>query len=151
MSIFQLWEADAKELAIIIVVFAVIWPYTKQVITMTLWFLPPSGLSASRRGNILLWLDSLGKWSMIDIFILLISMASFRVTIDSPDKEFLPPDFYSIDLMVVRTQMIYPELFSIVVHVPDIHMLDISLADLISFVSMLYLLNRSRCGVCTPI
>jgi hypothetical protein len=101
-SIFQMWEADAKELAIIIVIFAVIWPYTKQLTTLTVWFLPPSVLSSSRRGNILLWLDSLGKWSMIDIFILLISMASFRVTIDSPDRAFLPPDFYSIDLMVVR-------------------------------------------------
>jgi hypothetical protein len=111
-SIFQMWEADAKELAIIIVIFAVIWPYTKQLTTLTVWFLPPSVLSSSRRGNILLWLDSLGKWSMIDIFILLISMASFRVTIDSPDRAFLPPDFYSIDLMVVPMWGLYANLIA---------------------------------------
>ena len=77
-STIDIWNAGGRELAIMILVFSGIWPYTKQLITLVLWFLPPSRLSTSRRGSILLWLDWLAKWSMIDIFVLVISIAAFR-------------------------------------------------------------------------
>jgi hypothetical protein len=77
-STVDIWNAGGKELAIMILVFSGIWPYTKQLITLALWFLPPSRCSVSRRESILLWLDCLGKWSMIDIFVLVISIAAFR-------------------------------------------------------------------------
>ena len=77
-STIDIWNAGGRELAIMILIFSGIWPYTKQLITLVLWFLPPSRLSTSRRGSILLWLDWLAKWSMIDIFVLVISIAAFR-------------------------------------------------------------------------
>lgn len=77
-STIDIWNAGGKELAILILVFSGIWPYMKQLITLVLWFLPPSRCSVYRRESILLWLDCLGKWSMIDIFVLVISIAAFR-------------------------------------------------------------------------
>lgn len=77
-SIVDLWDAGGKELAIILLIFSGIWPYTKQLITLIVWFLPPSKLSTSRRESILLGLDRFGKWSMIDIFVLVISIVGFR-------------------------------------------------------------------------
>lgn len=77
-STVDIWNAGGKELAIIILVFSGIWPYTKQLITLALWFMPPTKLSVSRRESTLLWLDRLGKWSMIDIFVLVVSIAAFR-------------------------------------------------------------------------
>ena len=77
-STIDIWNAGGRELAIMILIFSVIWPYTKQLITLVLWFLPPTKLSVSRRGSILLWLDCLGKWSMIDIFVLVITLVAFR-------------------------------------------------------------------------
>lgn len=77
-SIVDLWEAGGKELAVILLIFSGIWPYTKQLITLVIWFLPPSKLSTSRRESILLGLDRFGKWSMIDIFVLVISVVGFR-------------------------------------------------------------------------
>jgi hypothetical protein len=77
-STVDIWNAGGKELAILILVFSGVWPYTKQLITLVLWFLPPTKCSVSRRESILLWLDCLGKWSMIDIFVLVISIAAFR-------------------------------------------------------------------------
>lgn len=62
-STIEIWEAGAKELAILILIFSGIWPYTKQCITLTLWFLSPARCSISRRGSILLWLDTLAKVS----------------------------------------------------------------------------------------
>ena len=77
-STIDIWNAGGEELAIIILIFSGIWPYTKQMMTLTLWFLPPSRLPVSKRESIFLWLDRLGKWSMIDIFVLVVSIAAFR-------------------------------------------------------------------------
>jgi AraC-like DNA-binding protein len=60
-SIFQsaldLWKAGGKELAVLIFLFSVIWPYTKIVITLVLWVAPPRLVSIRRRGSMLIWLE----------------------------------------------------------------------------------------------
>jgi uncharacterized paraquat-inducible protein A len=73
--------AGARELAVIIFLLSFAWPYTKQLITLGLWFAPPTMVSVSRRGSIFLWLDALAKWSMIDVFVLVLTIVSFRVSV----------------------------------------------------------------------
>ncbi len=111
-STVDIWNAGGHELAILILIFSGIWPYTKQLITLVLWFLPPTLCSTSRRGSILLWLDCLAKWSIIDIFVLVISIAAFRVSIVSPDVAFLPKNFYSINLLVVPLWGLYANMIA---------------------------------------
>jgi len=106
-STLEIWEAGGKELAVLIFIFSGVWPYTKQLITLILWFSPTNICSISLRGSILAWLDTLAKWSMIDIFVTVVSVAGFRVSILSPEVSFLPQDFYSIDLMVVPLWGLY--------------------------------------------
>ena len=68
-----------------------------------LWFAPPSVVSPPKRGDTLVWLDVLGKWSMIDIFVLVMSMVAFRLHIISPPPSavaLLPDNFYMVDLLV---------------------------------------------------
>jgi hypothetical protein len=114
-SIVEIWNAGGKELAIMILLFSGVWPYTKQVITLALWFSPPTMLSVSKRGSTFLWLDSLAKWSMVDIFVLVITVAGFRVSIQSPDVGFLPEDFYSLDLLVVPLWGLYANMIAQIV------------------------------------
>jgi hypothetical protein len=111
-SIVEIWNAGGKELAIMILLFSGVWPYTKQVITLALWFLPPTKVSVSRRGSTFLWLDALAKWSMVDIFVLVITVAGFRVSVKSPDVGFLPEDFYSLDLLVVPMWGLYANMIA---------------------------------------
>lgn len=111
-STVEIWEAGGKQLAVLILIFSGIWPYTKQLITLVLWFLPPSWCSISRRGSILLWLDTLAKWSIVDIFTLVISIAAFRVSVKSPDMGFLTDDLYSLDLLVVPMWGLYANLIA---------------------------------------
>jgi hypothetical protein len=111
-SIVEIWNAGGKELAIMILLFSGVWPYTKQVITLTLWFLPPTRVSVSKRGSTFLWLDALAKWSMVDIFVLVITVAGFRVSVQSPDVGFLPDDFYSLDLLVVPMWGLYANMIA---------------------------------------
>eukprot|EP00536_Pseudo-nitzschia_multiseries_P018323 jgi/Psemu1/321305/estExt_fgenesh1_pm.C_23840001 len=112
-STVDIWNAGGKELAILILIFSGIWPYTKQVMTLILWFTPTSWVPISRRGSILIWLDRLAKWSMIDIFVLIISLAAFRVAVDSPTNfAFLSEGFYSLDLLVVPLWGLYANLIA---------------------------------------
>lgn len=96
-----------RAMAILIAIFSGIWPYTKQITTFVLWFLPPTWLSSRRRGKILSWLDALGKYSFIDIFVLIVAMVAFRVSINSPSVSFLPEDLYSVDLILVALWGLY--------------------------------------------
>ena len=111
-STVEIWNAGGKELASLILIFSGIWPYTKQFITMVLWFIPPTRCSISTRGSILLWLDTLAKWSIVDIFTLVMSICAFRLSIESPEVGFLPNRFYSLDFMVVPMWGLYANLIA---------------------------------------
>lgn len=73
--------AGGKELALLIFFFSFAWPYTKQILTLVIWFAPTKKLSVNTRGSTLLWLDALAKWSMVDIFVLVVTIVAFRVSI----------------------------------------------------------------------
>jgi hypothetical protein len=122
-SIVEIWNAGGKELAIMILLFSGVWPYTKQVITLALWFLPPTMVSVSKRGSTFLWLDALAKWSMVDIFVLVITVAGFRVSVKSPDVGFLPEDFYSLDLLVVPMWGLYANMIAQIVSQLSSHLI----------------------------
>jgi hypothetical protein len=111
-STVDIWNSGGKELALLIFVFSGIWPYTKQFLTFVLWFASPARVSVSRRGAILLWLDFWGKWSFVDVFVMVISIAAFRVSIASPDKSFLPDGFYSVEMMVVPLWGLYANMIA---------------------------------------
>jgi len=112
-SILDMWESGAKELAVIVAVFSGVWPYIKQLVTFFLWFCPTRFVSVSRRGLTLQWLDTLGKWSFIDIFVLVITLAAFRITVNSPDDfAFLPLNFYSVDLLVIPSWGLYANMIA---------------------------------------
>ncbi|KAL9181701.1 hypothetical protein ACHAXT_012044 [Thalassiosira profunda] len=112
-STIEMWNAGAKALAILIGLFSILWPYTKQILTLVMWLLPTKWLPSQRRGRVLHWLDVLGKWSMVDIFVLLVTLASFRIEVESPDHlSFLPEDLYSLNLMVVPKWGLYANMLA---------------------------------------
>jgi hypothetical protein len=112
-SIQDMWESGAKELAILILVFSGVWPYTKQLTILSLWFMPPKFVSVSKRESIFLWLDTLGKWSFVDIFVLILSLASFRLSIATPDDVFyLPKDFFKLELLVIPCWGLYSNMIA---------------------------------------
>lgn len=111
-STVEIWQAGGKELAALILIFSGIWPYTKQLISLALWFLPPSWCSISRRGSIFLWLDTLAKWSIVDIFTLVVSIAAFRLSVTNPKVGFLTEDLYAFDILVVPMWGLYANLIA---------------------------------------
>jgi len=82
-SIREMWEAGVISLALLIAIFSGAWPYIKLFTMFLCWTLPPILLSVKGREKVLMFLDAMGKWSLIDAFILVFMMVvfSFNVTI----------------------------------------------------------------------
>ena len=115
-SLIEMWIAGARSLAVIIALFSGVWPYTKQLMVLFIWFVPTKWVSSNRRSSMLYWLDVLGKWSMVDVFVFIMTLASFGISIQSPDNlSFLPSGLYSINLLVVPLWGIYAYVLAILI------------------------------------
>lgn len=62
----SLFENGHPILAIILFAFSVVFPNVKLVGLLAVWFVP---LEEARRNRILRWVDLLGRWSMLDVFV----------------------------------------------------------------------------------
>ncbi len=121
-SVIDMWDAGAIELAILILIFSGIWPYIKQLSILVLWFVPPRWITVAKRENVLIWLDRLGKWSFVDIFVLILSLSSFRVTINTPaDIGFLPGGFIDLNLLVVPCWGLYSNMIAQIISQVNSH------------------------------
>lgn len=78
-SVRKMWDAGLYALAILVALLSGTWPYVKLVAMLTCWFLPMRG-----RETMLIILDALGKWSLIDAYVLIMMMASFRLHVEVP-------------------------------------------------------------------
>ncbi|KAL7427819.1 hypothetical protein ACHAXH_001174 [Discostella pseudostelligera] len=115
-SLIEMWIAGARSLAVIIAIFSGVWPYTKQLMVLFIWFVPTKWVSSKRRSSMLYWLDVLGKWSMVDVFVFIMTLASFGISIQSPDNmSFLPSSLYSINMLVVPLWGIYAYVLAILI------------------------------------
>jgi hypothetical protein len=45
-------------------------------------------------------LDVMGKWSLIDVYVLVMTMMAFRLDILTPPYKVFPADFYTVHLQV---------------------------------------------------
>ena len=108
----EMWDAKAYGLAITLALVSGVWPYLKLLTTLFLWFSPPRWVSSKRRGSVLQRLDIFGKWSIIDVFVLFMILASFQIEVNSPNLGFLPQGLYSINLLVVPLWGLYSNMLA---------------------------------------
>ena len=66
----EMLEAKILVLFGLVVGFSGIWPYAKLLLMLAAWMLPESTLSKKRRGELLLKLDALSKFSLVDTYVL---------------------------------------------------------------------------------
>jgi len=111
-STIDMYNAGAVELAILLVIFSGVWPYTKQFIVLFLWIAPPSWVSPKRRGSVFELLDTLGKWSALDIYVLVVAMIAFRLTISPPESQVHPEGLYNVNLFVIPMVGLYANLLA---------------------------------------
>ncbi|RYH28277.1 hypothetical protein EON65_12820 [archaeon] len=76
-TVHDMWQAGVYPLSILIAFFSGAWPYVKLAAMFMVWVLPPVVLSVKRRESILILLDMLGKWSLIDFFVMVLMLCAF--------------------------------------------------------------------------
>lgn len=65
-------------LALLLFVFSVAFPLVKVTGILVLWLVP---LAEARRGELVRWLEFLGKWSMLDSFVIAVLIAAIQLGI----------------------------------------------------------------------
>jgi len=88
-SIRDMWSAKVYPLSILIAVFSGGWPYLKCLLMLFCWFMPRDVVPVKQQNRILLALDALGKWSLVDSYLLVAMMVAFRFTLFNPETSAL--------------------------------------------------------------
>lgn len=76
-TVHDMWNAGVYPLAILIAFFSGAWPYVKLLVMMLSWIVPPGMMSKERRETMLVILDMLGKWSLVDFFVMVLMLCAF--------------------------------------------------------------------------
>eukprot|EP01125_Pyxidicula_operculata_P019199 TRINITY_DN694_c1_g1_i1.p1 TRINITY_DN694_c1_g1~~TRINITY_DN694_c1_g1_i1.p1 ORF type:complete len:571 (-),score=154.12 TRINITY_DN694_c1_g1_i1:331-2043(-) len=85
-SVHDMWDAGVYALALLIAVLSGAWPYAKLVLMLVAWILPERVLSEKMREYLLMILDALGKWSLIDNYVLVLMTTAFRFHIQKGES-----------------------------------------------------------------
>lgn len=83
-SVREMWEAKTYALSILIAVMSCAWPYTKLIMMLMVWILPGPIMHAKRRETFLKFLDALGKWSLVDSFVMVLMLIAFNFDVYFP-------------------------------------------------------------------
>ena len=76
-GIISLWQEHQYFLSLVIFVFSICFPLLKLGILFLMWF---THLSQERRVLYLKWLSSLGKWSMLDVFVVAMTIVIAKIS-----------------------------------------------------------------------
>lgn len=68
-GVVKLWESNDLVLAGVLFFFCLVFPIAKLIALGAIWFMR---LAEERRDQLLHWLELLGKWSMLDVFVVAI-------------------------------------------------------------------------------
>lgn len=83
-SIRDMWKAKTYVLSLIVLIMSCIWPYSKLVLMLIVWFIPANILKRIHRERILRLLDELGKWSLLDSYFMIMMVVSFHFILTFP-------------------------------------------------------------------
>ncbi len=75
-GVFGLAEDHQYVLATVVFFWSVVFPITKLALLHWLWF---GRSDAKQRAGVLRWLDKLGKWSMLDVYIVAVLIVAVKL------------------------------------------------------------------------
>eukprot|EP01105_Mastigella_eilhardi_P014235 TRINITY_DN3247_c0_g1_i1.p1 TRINITY_DN3247_c0_g1~~TRINITY_DN3247_c0_g1_i1.p1 ORF type:complete len:910 (-),score=207.25 TRINITY_DN3247_c0_g1_i1:548-3277(-) len=104
-SIKMLWRGGMWPLAFLVAGFSGGWPFLKLLLMMACWVLPRCVLPIRWRELVLMALDALGKWSLIDSFMMIIMIVSFHFTLTFPVHD---PATFTVDSPVGLDVIVQP-------------------------------------------
>ena len=83
-NIHDLWVAGSTFLAILLIIFSLIWPYMLLVLMLICFCLPPSILSPKSREKILIFINFTGKFILLDFYVIIFLLLTYHFLIPIP-------------------------------------------------------------------
>ena len=111
-TVSEMYQAKVYTLMALVLIFSGIWPYVKLLLMLFAWVTNERWLSLERRERLLIWLDAFGKYSLVDSFVLVLMLVSFKFHFYLPeigmiDSFVIPKDgFYTFLLATVLSLVI---------------------------------------------
>ena len=104
-SVAGMWDEEYYVLATVIFMFSVIFPLAKLITLTMVWYLR---FTENARARWLHWLGLLGKWSMLDVFVVatLIVLTQSKALLDAEPREGLYIFSIAIILSMLATVMV---------------------------------------------
>jgi len=107
-TITDMYDAKVYILAGLVTVWSGAWPYLKLLLLLLCWIVPPAYLSRNYRGGLLIFLDAMGKWCMLDAFLMCMMSVAFRFNIEVFSKRIFTlnvnvEELYGVFVFVVAT------------------------------------------------
>lgn len=102
-TINDIWNSGAWPLALLIGLASCAWPIIKNAMLFVIWFCPTTILPRPKRASYLTTLDVIGKWSFLDVFIVIMTLAALRTYLRLSTYSrlsFLPPEAFEVDVNV---------------------------------------------------
>jgi len=90
-SVVDMWNGGIYPLSLLILCFSGIWPYAKLGLMILCWLLPLKFLPYKHRERMLIVLDTMGKYSLIDSYVMVMMIVAFRfkiIPLNSVSAEF---------------------------------------------------------------
>lgn len=84
-TVRDMFHAKVYILMSLVLIFSGIWPYVKLLLMLFSFTIPQSRFSVRRRESLLIWLDAMGKYSLVDSFVLVLMLVSFRFNLEFPE------------------------------------------------------------------
>uniref|UniRef100_A0A7S1FUD1 Uncharacterized protein n=1 Tax=Corethron hystrix TaxID=216773 RepID=A0A7S1FUD1_9STRA len=77
ITVRDMWQAGVYPLSVLILLLSGVWPYVKLLLMLYTFVAPLEICSRERRESIMMWLDMLGKYSLLDVYVLVVTMVAF--------------------------------------------------------------------------
>ena len=98
-GIINLWQEKYVFLSIIIFVFSVIFPIAKLASLIVIWFVK---LYDAQRKRLLYFMELLGKWSMLDVFVTAIVVVTIKLGVQASAKAAPGIFFFGASILLAR-------------------------------------------------
>jgi paraquat-inducible protein A len=100
-GITSLWKEKYVFLSVIIFVFSVVFPIAKLVSLLAIWFVK---LSVAQRKRLLYFMELLGKWSMLDVFVTAIVVVTIKLGVLASAK--VEPGIYFFAASILLAMLV---------------------------------------------
>ena len=78
------WAAGLYPFALVVALLSGAWPYAKLLLLLGCWWAPASLMPPRRCERLLLALDALGKWALLDFDMMMVMAVAFRLHLRLP-------------------------------------------------------------------